>query len=338
MLRPNMKTTAPQSQLGSVKSQSLIASLGPMVRGGEHHLQQMIDALPAAIYMTDAKGKLTYFNRACIAFSGRTPTIGNDQWCVTWKLYHADGRAMPHDECPMAIALKTGTVPPAVEAIAERPDGARIWFMPYPTPLFDDAGNITGGINMLVDITERKQAEQAKHRSEQQLAEELADTNLLQGISAELIQEDDVDALYAKLIDAAVAIMRCDFATMQMLYPDRGAPGSGGELRMLAQRGFSAEAATLWEWVGANSGCTCGRVLRTGERAIAVDIETCDFMARTADRAACLSIGLLAAQSTPLKSRTGVLVGVISTHWKQPHQPSDRDLRLLDVLRARPQT
>ena len=71
---------------------------------------------------------------------------------------------MPHDECPMAIALKEGRIIRGAEAIAERPDGTRIWFTPYPTPLFDDAGNITGGINMLVDITERKQAEVAKAR------------------------------------------------------------------------------------------------------------------------------------------------------------------------------
>jgi two-component system, chemotaxis family, CheB/CheR fusion protein len=68
---------------------------------------------------------------------------------------------MPHDECPMAIALKERRAVRGIEAIAERPDGSRIWFQPYPTPLFDDSGNLVGGINMLVDITERKRAEEA---------------------------------------------------------------------------------------------------------------------------------------------------------------------------------
>ena len=123
--------------------------------------RQMLDALPAAIYTTDAKGRITHFNPACVEFSGRTPTIGSDHWCVTWKLYHPDGRPMPHDECPMAVALKTGRIVRGAEAIAERPDGSRVWFTPYPTPLFDDKGNIIGGINMLLDITDRKQAEAA---------------------------------------------------------------------------------------------------------------------------------------------------------------------------------
>jgi PAS domain S-box-containing protein len=131
----------------------------PSLFSGEHGFREMIDALPAAIYTTDAKGKITHFNPACVEFSGRTPEIGTDHWCVTWKLYYPDGRPMPHDQCPMAIALKEGVAIRGSEAIAERPDGTRIWFMPYPTPLFDDAGEITGGINMLVDITERKNAE-----------------------------------------------------------------------------------------------------------------------------------------------------------------------------------
>ena len=120
----------------------------------------MIDALPAAIYTTDAEGRITHFNPAAVAFGGRVPQLGTDEWCVTWKLYHPDGTPMPHDQCPMAIALKEGRPILGAEAIAERPDGTRVWFTPYPTPLRDDAGRIVGAINMLVDITERKRAEQ----------------------------------------------------------------------------------------------------------------------------------------------------------------------------------
>jgi PAS domain S-box-containing protein len=131
------------------------------LRESERRFREMIDALPAAIYTTDAEGRLTHFNPAAVAFSGRTPELGTDQWCVTWKLYYADGTPMPHDECPMAIALREGRIVHGVEAIAERPDGTRVWFVPYPTPLHDKDGRIVGGINMLLDITERKHAERA---------------------------------------------------------------------------------------------------------------------------------------------------------------------------------
>jgi PAS domain S-box-containing protein len=131
------------------------------LRESERQFREMIDALPVAIYTTDAEGRLTHYNRAAVEFSGRTPELGTDHWCVSWKLYHADGTPLPHDKCPMAIALKEGRAVRGVEAIAERPDGKRIWFMPFPTPLRDAEGKIVGGINMLLDITERKRAEQA---------------------------------------------------------------------------------------------------------------------------------------------------------------------------------
>ncbi len=92
-------------------------------------------------------------------FAGRRPQIGDD-WCVTWKLYHLDGSRMPAEECPMAVALRERRAVRGAEAITERPDGSRRTFEPYPTPFFDADGRLVGAVNMLVDITERKAAEE----------------------------------------------------------------------------------------------------------------------------------------------------------------------------------
>ena len=140
------------------KSQSLMELLP------QSDFRQMLDALPAAVYVTDSEGRITYFNPACVAFSGRTPELGSDSWCVTWRLFHPDGTPMPHDQCPMAVALKEGRIVRGVEAIAQRPDGTRVWFEPYPTPLRDQTGRIIGGINMLVETTERKRIFEAQAR------------------------------------------------------------------------------------------------------------------------------------------------------------------------------
>lgn len=120
-----------------------------------------------AIYTTDAQGQLTYFNTAAARLSGRVPELGTDQWCVTWKIFLPDGTPLPHDQCPMATVLKGGLVSGGGEYIAERPDGSRFWFSPYPSVLRARKGQITGGINMLVDITERKGADEALRRSEE---------------------------------------------------------------------------------------------------------------------------------------------------------------------------
>jgi PAS domain S-box-containing protein len=129
------------------------------LRDSEQRLTELLAAIPAAIYTTDAQGKITYFNQAAVEFSGRTPALGSDEWCVTWKLFLPDGTPLPHDQCPMAVALKEGRAVRGAEAVAERPDGTRVPFIPFPTPLLDSSGRVTGAINMLVDISERRQAE-----------------------------------------------------------------------------------------------------------------------------------------------------------------------------------
>jgi PAS domain S-box-containing protein len=156
----NLMEDALQSRQATETLNAQLQASEEKLREGERRFRKMVDALPTPIYTTDAEGCLTHFNPAAAEFSGRVPELGTDTWCVSSKLYHADGTPMPHDESPMAIALKEGRIIRGEEAILERPDGSRLWYVPYPTPMRDAAGRIVGGINMLVDITERKQAEQ----------------------------------------------------------------------------------------------------------------------------------------------------------------------------------
>ena len=112
-----------------------------------------LDRLEAPAYLTDADGNVTYWNRACVDFAGREPELGRDRWCVTWKLYTTVGDPLPHHACPMAVAIKQQRVVRDAVAIAERPDGSRRAFTPYPTPLFDDNGKLKGAVNLLIDVT-----------------------------------------------------------------------------------------------------------------------------------------------------------------------------------------
>jgi PAS domain S-box-containing protein len=125
---------------------------------------EAIEALPAAVYMTDAEGHITFYNEAAATLWGCRPELGDSKFCGSWKLYSPDGTPLPHDECPMAMALRQQRPIRGKEAVAERPDGTRIHFIPYPTPLFDPTGRLTGAVNMLVDISERRRAEQDNRR------------------------------------------------------------------------------------------------------------------------------------------------------------------------------
>ncbi len=146
-----------------VKLDTAMASLVALAQDptgvNETFFKDLVDALPAAIYTTDAAGRITYYNEAAAVLWGCRPVLGDSKWCGSWKLYWPDGRALPHDQCPMAIALKEERAVRGYEAIAERPDGVRVPFIPFPTPLYNASGVLIGAVNMLVDITDRKRTE-----------------------------------------------------------------------------------------------------------------------------------------------------------------------------------
>jgi PAS domain-containing protein len=162
-------------------------------RQGRGALEAALEALPAPVYTADLDGFVTFFNQACIGFSGRTPQIGKDRWCVTWKLYRSDGTPLAHADCPMAVAIRQGCAIRDVIAVAERPDGTRVMFAPYPTPLLDETGEIEGAVNILIDVTDERQAGElrAQARRCRRLAASLTDQQVIDTLQLMAKEYDD---------------------------------------------------------------------------------------------------------------------------------------------------
>ncbi len=184
----------------------------------------------------------------------------------------------------------------------------------------------SAGARLTTDLDELRRTEAALRDAQERLKDDLADSRLLQATSAALIIQDDVEALYQNLLDAAITVMQSDFASMQRYDSEKNG------LHLLAWRGFTPQAARFWEWVPVDSAGSCAATLREGSRVTVPDVEACDFMAGSQDLEMFRESGIRACQTTPLLSRNGTLVGMISTHWRQPHVPAPRNLRVLDVL------
>ena len=122
--------------------------------------KDVFDSLPVAIYTCDQSGYINSYNKAAAKLWGREPVIGKDLWCGSFKIFKANGDALPPDTCPMAVALKEGRPVEGEETIIERPDGSRIFVIPHPVPIFDSEGKLTGAANTLIDISEAKLAEE----------------------------------------------------------------------------------------------------------------------------------------------------------------------------------
>jgi PAS domain S-box-containing protein len=170
--------------------------------------RELLEALPTAIYTTDPDGRITYFNEAAVQLAGRRPELG-EIWGAGWELYTPDGAALPHDQSPMATALRERRRVRGAEAIAVQPDGTRIPFMPFPTPLFNETGELTGGVNVLVDISDRKAAETALQKLNDVLEEKVSErTRELEAAVTRLKEsERNFGLLVGGVIDYAIYML-----------------------------------------------------------------------------------------------------------------------------------
>jgi PAS domain S-box-containing protein len=132
-----------------------------LLRIKEASFRQLLGALPAAIHTTDTAGRIMFYNKAAADLWGVAPELGKDKCSDLGRLYYPDGTLMPLDECPTKLCLAEKRAIEGREALFERPDGTRVPIIPYPAPLIDADGEVAGVVSMKIDITERKQAEQA---------------------------------------------------------------------------------------------------------------------------------------------------------------------------------
>src|SRR5258707_2826317 len=172
---------------GGVKQPGLQHNL-TLDEGGEKRLHALLNLLPPAVYTTEAGGRITFYNKTAAALWGRRPTLNVDTCCGSARMYWPDGTPLPPDQCPMTVVLKEGRAVAGQEVLVERPDGTRMPFMAFPSPLRDATGKVVGAVNMFVDITERKRneeqiavrAREAEHRCKNVLATVQATVRLSQ--------------------------------------------------------------------------------------------------------------------------------------------------------------
>ena len=117
---------------------------------------EVFQTIDAALYTTDADGWLTYYNDAAAALWGLRPELAKSRWCGAWRLYKPDGTLLPHDRCPMAVALGQGRAVRAADVLLETPRGVRVRARSHPTLLRDAAGAVTGAFDILQPVARRK--------------------------------------------------------------------------------------------------------------------------------------------------------------------------------------
>jgi signal transduction histidine kinase len=145
---------------------------------GEAKFRQLLDTLPAGAYMCNPHGLITYYNQRALELWGRAPKMNDpiDRFCGSFRLYSAaDGTPLPHDQCWMALALRNQVAYNGQEIIVERPDGHQLTVLGHANPIRDEAGELLGAVNVLVDISDRKQHERSLRKAHDDLEQHVAE-------------------------------------------------------------------------------------------------------------------------------------------------------------------
>ncbi|PSR18621.1 hypothetical protein C8255_06535 [filamentous cyanobacterium CCP3] len=227
---------------------------------------------------------------------------------------HPDDRAAVNQKFQEALSSTSWNF----ECRIIRPDQSVRWIW-VRSSVYHDASNApTRLLGMVVDITDRKQTEAI-------ITTDLANMRLLRDLSARMISEDNIQVLYDEIVTVAIALTQADAGTVQIL------DHATQNLLLLAAQGFDQTVTEYFYRVSAQSKTPCGVALTKGTRTI-VDFD----VPKADDPDGALRLiadaGFACAQSTPLISRSGKVIGMVSTHWRRPHRPSDRELRFLDLL------
>lgn len=288
-------------------------------------LDAILETLPVGIVMVDANGRIYRDNAASRELWGMP--LAAESWedyenYVAW--WPETGERIKAEEWAMSRALSKGETI-RNELVQYKPFNSeeRRYYLNNVSPLKDQQGNVVGGVAAMLDVSERLEAEQALRRSEDRLSKELAAMQRLHELIARLLVSPDLATALDEVLAATIDIIGTGMATVQLVDPETG------ELEIAAQRGHDEAALEHIKQVSASQDSNYRKTVANGQRSVIEDLRRSDFFKRHPEISPPKSYR--AVQSTPLTTRNGETVGVLSTHYPQPYKPSKRDMRILDL-------
>ena len=213
-----------------------------------------------------------------------------------------------------------------LEHQVRRVNGELGWAMSRAVPILGTDGEIMEWFGSASDVTERKHAEVALRETQEELKASFGGMRLIYNLQAQLAQETDLRAALERIIDTASACLATNHGCIQLVSDD------GKRLEMFAWRGYAEDSRFVRHFLREGSKAACDAARQDRKRVIIEDVETFPGLAGTVDREVALEENIRATQHTPISSRDGELLGVLSSQFDRPHRPLDEQLKLIDLL------
>jgi PAS domain S-box-containing protein len=290
----------------------------------EERYRRLVQALPAAVYTTDERGRITFYNEAAVKLWGRAPLLGQEMWCGSWRLYTQQGEALEPERCPMAIALKEDRALLREEIEIERPDGTRRQVLAHPQPMHNMLGVLTGAINILVDITDLKTVQNELAATKDDLSRHVDALASLHDLAMRLAGTRESTPALQAVLAALLNLHEGDFGLVSLYNP------ASGLLEPAASIGFDDESLQALGSVkpGPASGAS-GSAFFCGERVVVEDVFADTQQA--AYHEAAVRMGFRSVHATPIRTRSGEVLGVLSVKFRQTRRPTCREIQVADM-------
>ncbi len=185
------------------------------VRASTQRLVSVMEIVPDGILILDQNGKITFANQTAERLLGLTHNqiIGRAYNATEWRMLTVDKKPFPPEELPFERVRLTGQPVYGVEQIIQQPDGNNVFLSINAVPLNAEGEEFQGMVAAIVDITERKQAEQALARSAQEMS-------ALYETSLDINSQPDLPTLLRTITERAASLLGAKIAGLYLVRPD----------------------------------------------------------------------------------------------------------------------
>lgn len=302
-----------------------------VLRKSEAQFQVLISNLQIGIALVDENGEFTVVNPAFMRMFGLNSEMDilnvNSQDWSRWEVYGEDNELLHVDEHPVRkVALTGKPVRNQLVSVRNPGDEKLTWMLISAEPTLNKDDSINMIICTYYDITERQNIEEELRKAHNNLQKEIKDSNALYQLYTKFIGGDDLNSMLKGFLKTSMDILKADKGTIQLFDP------STGTMNIIGYKNFNPPFLEFFETVHTGEPAVSGTVMIRKKPVIVEDIAKSTIFKDSDSLQVYLNEGVKSVQSTPIISKNGKLLGIISTHFCEVHHPSKRELRFIEIL------